>query len=58
MVDIQALQQFLSVQVGIGGRNASAIAITTERSVFIKEIILTNPGSGYTFAPSIRILRE
>jgi hypothetical protein len=41
-----------------GGTNASAIAITTERSgVFsIKEIILTNPGSGYTFAPSIRIL--
>ena len=41
-----------------GGTNASAVAITTERSgVFsIKEIILTNPGSGYTFAPSIRIL--
>ena len=41
-----------------GGTNASAVAITTERSgVFsIKEIIMTNPGSGYTFAPSIRIL--
>ena len=41
-----------------GGTNASAVAITTERSgVFsIKEIILTNPGSGYTFAPSIKIL--
>ena len=41
-----------------GGTNASAVAITTERQgVFsIKEIIMTNPGSGYTFAPSIRIL--
>ena len=41
-----------------GSTNASAVAITTERAgVFsIKELILTNPGSGYTVAPSIRIL--
>ena len=48
----------ISTSRASGGTNASAIAITTERSgVFsIKEIILTNPGSGYTVAPSIRIL--
>ena len=48
----------ISTSRASGGTNASAVAITTERSgVFsIKEIILTNPGSGYTVAPSIRIL--
>jgi len=48
----------ISTSRASGGTNASAIAITTERSgVFsIKEIILTNPGSGYTVAPSIRII--
>ena len=41
-----------------GSTNASAVAITTERAgVFsVKELILTNPGSGYTVAPSIRII--
>ena len=48
----------ISTSRAAGGTNASAIAITTERAgVFsIKELILTNPGSGYTIAPSIRIL--
>ena len=41
-----------------GGSNATAVAITTSvAGVFsIKEIVFTNAGSAYTFAPSIRII--
>jgi hypothetical protein len=42
----------------IGGINASAIAITTERAgvYSIQSLILTNAGSGYTTPPSISII--
>jgi hypothetical protein len=42
----------------IGGTNASAVAITTERGGIysIKEILLVNAGAGYTTPPSISII--
>jgi hypothetical protein len=42
----------------IGGTNASAIAITTERAgvYSVQSIILTNAGSGYTTPPTISII--
>ena len=48
----------ISTSRSIGGSNASAVAITTERAgVFsIKEVVLTNAGSGYTQAPDISII--
>jgi hypothetical protein len=42
----------------IGGKNASAVAITTARAgvYSIQSIVLTNAGAGYTVAPTISIV--
>lgn len=41
----------------VGGTNATAVAITTTRNniTSVKEILITNAGSGYTVAPTITI---
>ena len=41
-----------------GGTNATAVAITTSINGVhsVKEILLTNPGAGYTVAPSVTIV--
>jgi hypothetical protein len=46
-----------------GGINATAVAIMTDRSsagiltaLAIKDVLITNPGSGYTTAPTIRFI--
>ena len=42
----------------VGGENASAVAITTSvNGVYsVKEILLTNPGAGYTVTPTVTIV--
>ena len=51
-------EPYVAISTSPTGDNATAVAITTEVGGVhsVKEILLTNPGSGYTTAPTVTIV--